>query len=283
MAEINIWNEKTWSFQSIIRTCGHYISKNHQNMSLPRKVGRQKNHPRKILWRRMRMAHRSLFRKVAVLGEKNKQTKNPCLNGFFLVYRALMICSPFRFDSHPPKKKNIYNIYGDNKCPENVIERKIKSSKAPVVHGPALCPIYLELPWLGRKIRMLADRVSACVTSGFSAVKLRVASGTNPIYPSFFKDGSSYPQSICIVYKFKCLFETDYIGPTKWRLETGIGQYVSVNIRQSTYHGCIRDTRSVHDSAISRTCRIMQIVQQNAGTIRSHFCAELGLLSICVY
>lgn len=130
---------------------------------------------------------------------------------------------------------------------------------------------------------MLADRVSACLTSGFSAVKLRVVSGTKPIYPSFLKDGSSYHQSSSFVYKFKCLFEADYIGRTNWRLETWIGQHVPVNIRQGTYHGSIRDTRSVHDSAISNTCRIMQIVKQNAGTIRSQFCAKLGPLRICVY
>lgn len=55
----------------------------------------------------------------------------------------------------------------------------------------------------------------ACVTSGLSMVKLCVKFMTNPVCPSFVKDGLSYRQGSSVVYKFKCQYKADSVGQTK--------------------------------------------------------------------
>lgn len=107
---------------------------------------------------------------------------------------------------------------------DRVDEHKIKRSEEPVVFCLCLCPIYLKLPQLGRNSHTLADRVSACVRSGFSTDRLHVIFGVSFIFQFFFK--SSF-----VLYKFKWQSDTEYLGRTNRRLETRIGPYVLVSMR----------------------------------------------------
>lgn len=75
---------------------------------------------------------------------------------------------------------------------KRTVVRKIKRFKEPVVFGHFLCPIYLELPWLGRNSQILADRVSAYITSSFTTIKVRVVFDTRSVLPYFIRDGQYF-------------------------------------------------------------------------------------------
>lgn len=104
----------------------------------------------------------------------------------------------------------------------------------------------------GRKDQGLADRVSACITSGFSSVKLRVLFRINSVFPSFVKDRLSYFQNSSVIYTYKCQCDAEYIGRTSVRLEARVSQHVLANIRSGDLSLCSRMTQSAYDSAINR-------------------------------
>ena len=67
-----------------------------------------------------------------------------------LVHRALMICSTTKLDS---ELDTINQLLIDNGYPEDVLVSCIKEKLANISSekrfGPAKCPVYLKLPWIG--------------------------------------------------------------------------------------------------------------------------------------
>lgn len=86
-----------------------------------------------------------------------------------LVHRALVICFSCTFDQ---EKEKIHPIFIDDVqlgiyVIMRRVERLIRRLKKTVVFGPSLCPVYLKVPWLGRKSQIIADRVSVYIESSF--------------------------------------------------------------------------------------------------------------------
>lgn len=69
------------------------------------------------------------------------------------------------------------------------LNAKLNVSKVPVVLGLPLCPVNMNLTWLGKKSEIIAKKVQACVTWGLLAVRSRTVFRTNPVFSSYFKDG----------------------------------------------------------------------------------------------
>lgn len=160
-----------------------------------------------------------------------------------------MICSSYTLQQELSK---ICSICINNGFPVNIdctMEWKIDNFNISPKFGPSLSPMFLKLPWLGRKCKILSDRFSRTVSATFFSAKLRVGFGTHPVFPSFTKDRLSYLSKSLLIYKFKCQCEAEYIGQTSLRLETRMDQHVPKYIR---LHSNNRVSQSGHNSAIGQ-------------------------------
>lgn len=162
-----------------------------------------------------------------------------------LVHHTLMICSPNLLDCELEK---LHSIFVNNGYPSNIIKRviarKVRRFKEPAVLGPSRCPIYLKLPWLGRNGKLIADKVSSCISSCYFAVKLRTIFKTRNVCPSFMKDRLFYLSKNSVIYQFKCRCDLVYIGRTGLRLETRISQHVPSHIRNPEHRNRVSQSRS---------------------------------------
>lgn len=100
-----------------------------------------------------------------------------------------MICAPCTLQQELNKMRSTLI---NNGYTVNIINRKMESKIEYVSispkFGPSLCPIYLKLPSLGRKCKILIDEVSKSVSSTIFSAKLRVDLDTCPVFVSFTKD-----------------------------------------------------------------------------------------------
>lgn len=170
-----------------------------------------------------------------------------------LVHHVLMICSPSLLNGELARIQEIFkgNDYSTNVI-RWVIYRKIRWFKEPVILGLSWFPIYLKLPWLGRKCQLLTDRILACVTLCYNAVKLCTVLQTRSAFSSFSKVWLSFFWNSSVIYKFKCHCDVVYIGWTNQRLEMRITQHMPTFLHSSSQSHVKRTTQVVHDSSIGQ-------------------------------
>lgn len=126
-----------------------------------------------------------------------------------------MICALCKYDQ---EMENINDIFCDNGYLGNII-KCIFEHKNKMLQGSSSFCSYLvshifKIALVKQKSQILANKVSACVTSGFSAVRLHVVLGTNSVFFIFVKHGLSYLKNSSIVYIFKCQCEAKYVRQT---------------------------------------------------------------------
>ena len=64
----------------------------------------------------------------------------------------------------------------------------ISKLKKPIKQGPIKCPVYLRLPYLGRKAIALENNVKNIVNSTFRSVQLRISHFTRKPLNGIYKD-----------------------------------------------------------------------------------------------
>lgn len=145
------------------------------------------------------------------------------------------------------------NNFVENSFPAiRVIEHKIRRFKESLVLEHSRCTIYLKLPWLARKLQLLADRISACINSWYDTGNLHTVFHTRSVFPCFNNDRLYYFQNSYVIYNFKYRCEAVYIVWTNQRLETHIMQHVLVYLRASSQSCLLRTTQSIRDSSIEQ-------------------------------
>ncbi len=94
------------------------------------------------------------------------------------------------------------------------------------LYGPAKCPVYLKLPYIGPTAELYRKKITDTVTKCYFAVKPRIIFSSKPILRSSTKDFLPTHSRSNLIYMFKCCCDSTYVGRTSQRLENRILQHV---------------------------------------------------------
>ena len=132
-----------------------------------------------------------------------------------LVHRALMICTKRRLNR---EIERIKKILLDNGYPKNVIHaqitKKIAQSSTIKRFGPGKCPVYLRVPWIGKPSTNLEKEVKTAVKSCYSSFSARLVFTSKRMLPVARKDVLLTIQKSFVIYEYKCLSDSRYVGRT---------------------------------------------------------------------
>ena len=146
-----------------------------------------------------------------------------------LTHRALMICSPQNLPAELEKLKSIFRMNGyPDRLVLKTIEEKVKAFNCltPSKAGPAKCPVYIRIPYIGTISRMYKQKISDAVRKCYFAVNPRVIITSKPILPSSVKDVLPATKRSQLIYLFSCCCDRKYVGRTLRRLKTRIDEHV---------------------------------------------------------
>ena len=146
-----------------------------------------------------------------------------------LTHRALMICSPQNLPAELEKLKSIFRMNGyPDRLVLKTIEEKVKAFNCltPSKAGPAKCPVYIRIPYIGTISRMYKQKISDAVRKCYFAVNPRVIVTSKPILPSSVKDVLPATKRSQLIYLFSCCCDRKYVGRTLRRLKTRIDEHV---------------------------------------------------------
>ena len=143
-----------------------------------------------------------------------------------LVNRAVRICSSNLLSMEIEKVKQ---IFCNNGYPLAIIDRVVESTLNKKVRpfGPQKCPVYLRLPWKGKRPADSVERaVAKAVHSAYPTCAVKVVYGSQPAFPSCVKDVLPTLQKSNVIYLFKCWCGSQYVGKTTQRLENRVQQHL---------------------------------------------------------
>ena len=148
------------------------------------------------------------------------------------VHRALKICSASKLDD---EIKTISSIFLHLGYPEFVIKRTIRitleRNSKPRPFGPAKCPVYLRLPFIGPITARFEKQLKSAVNNTFGSVRLRVVYQTKKPLSGIRKDYSPIQEMNNTIYYFKCHCDSEYIGRSSQRFHRRREQHIPSNIR----------------------------------------------------
>ena len=148
------------------------------------------------------------------------------------VHRALKICSASKLDE---EIKTISSIFLHLGYPEFVIKRTIRitleRNSKPRPFGPAKCPVYLRLPFIGPITARFEKQLKSAVNNTFGSVRLRVVYQTKKPLSGIRKDYSPIQEMNNTIYYFKCHCDSEYIGRSSQRFHRRREQHIPSNIR----------------------------------------------------
>ena len=179
-----------------------------------------------------------------------------------LVHRALMIRTKHRLNG---EIEQIKKILLDNGYPKNVINtqitKKIAQFSTHKRFGPEKFPVYLRVSWIGKPSINLEKEVKTALESYYGSVNTRLVFTSKPMLLVARKDVLPTTQKSSVIYEYKCLCDSRYVGPTSQRLLDRIKQHVAQWLRQQLtrprrsqpHRSCKRkDTKPDCDSAIGQ-------------------------------
>ena len=126
-----------------------------------------------------------------------------------LVHRALMICTKRRLSE---EIERIKKILLDNGYPKNVINAQIAKFSTLKRFGPEKCPVYLRVPWISKPSTNLEKEVKTSVESCYGCVNTRLVFTSKCMLPVICKDVLPTIQKSFVVYEYKCICDSRYVG-----------------------------------------------------------------------
>lgn len=150
-----------------------------------------------------------------------------------LTNRALKLCSTCRLDDELGRIAEIFAALG---YPEHVVKnticRAVKRFHQPRTFGPAKCPVYLHLPYIGKVSSRFEEQTTKAVEDTFNSVRVRVVFRTRRPLNGVAKDVSPITDLNNVIYKFKCHCDGEYIGRTSARFHVRRDQHVTLGVRK---------------------------------------------------
>ena len=120
--------------------------------------------------------------------------------------------------------------------PEFIVQRTIKRtlerSSEPERYGPAKCPVYLRLPFIGPVSGRFETQLKNSVHKTFGSVTLKVVFRTEKSIYVASKDVSPTQEKSNVIYYFKCHCDRAYVGRTSQRFHKRRDDHVPNNIRK---------------------------------------------------
>ena len=155
-----------------------------------------------------------------------------------LSFRALNICSDSKIEG---ELKLIRELFLNNGYSEEVIDDNINSSVTKFknknkIFGSSKCPVYFRLLCIDPDSQSFADKVASSVYRCFYAVKVRSVFATKAVFNSIHKYVLPIFNQSLLIYKFKCWYNSTYIGRTSQRLEVKVRQHVPRGILNFLSH-----------------------------------------------
>ena len=140
-----------------------------------------------------------------------------------LTHRAHMICSKETLKSELERLEELFLMNG---YPEYLVKKLMYQPRREPLLGPAKCPVYIKLPFIGRNSYRFANLISRCVDSTFHAVVTKPIFSSQSNFPKMVKDRLPTLSNSNIIYKFTCYCDSSYVGKTTQTFRKRIAQHV---------------------------------------------------------
>ena len=152
-------------------------------------------------------------------------------------------------------------IFLDNGYSKNVINTQIAKKIAQFFTLKRFDPVYLRVPWIGKRCTNLEKEVKTVVENCCGSVSTRLIFTSKRMLPVTRKDVPPTTRKSSVIYKYKCHCDSRYVARTSQRLQDRIKRHVPQRLRQQLTHpsrsqshrSCKRnDTKPDCDSAIGQ-------------------------------
>ena len=152
-----------------------------------------------------------------------------------LIHRALKICSKSKLQE---ELNQIRSILQQNGYSEIVINSSIRNKIFRFNLEPKKesqrCPVYLELPRIGKISLKFESQIKSVVQKYYGAVNPHVFFSTRKLLPAIHKDALPSTHQSMVVYQYVCWCDCRYVGRTCQRLHDRIAQHIPKSIRNKS-------------------------------------------------